>query len=89
AEWVAVDRFRGSYRDDNIAPQRFERAIADLLASGRFETVFDEDNVMVLRLRRSYRPSKEGAGGGTMGSPTSNAMVLRLRAGSSEAAGTP
>ena len=61
AEWVAVDRFRGSYRDDNIAPQRFKRALADLLASGRFETVFDEDNV----------------------------MVLRLRAGSSAAAGTP
>ena len=51
AQWVAVDRFRGSYRDDNIAPQRFRRALAELRASGRFETVFDEDNILVLRLR--------------------------------------
>ena len=49
AEWVAVDRFRGSYRDDNIAPQRFERALAELLASGRFRTVFQKDNILVLR----------------------------------------
>ena len=51
AQWIAVDRFRGSYRDDNIAPQRFRRALAELRASGRFETVFDEDNILVLRLR--------------------------------------
>ena len=51
AEWVAVDRFRGSYRDDNIAPQRFARALARLQASGRFEVVFEEDNILVLRLR--------------------------------------
>ena len=30
AEWIAVDRFRGSYRDDDIAPQRFARALARL-----------------------------------------------------------
>ena len=53
AQWIAVDRFRGSYRDDNIAPQRFRRALAELRASGRFETVFDEDNILVLRLKRS------------------------------------
>ena len=52
AEWIAVDRFRGSYRDDNIAPQRFKRALAELLASGRFETVFEKDNILVLRLKR-------------------------------------
>ena len=60
AEWVAVDRFRGSYRDDNVAPQRFAQALARLQASGRFEVVFEEDDILVLRLRE-----ESSAAGGT------------------------
>ena len=51
ATWVAVDRQRPSYRDQADAPVRFERAYAALRASGRFRVVFDEDGVVVLRLR--------------------------------------
>ena len=49
ADWVAVDRQRPSHRDDNDAPERFEAALARLVQSGRFETVFDEDGILVLR----------------------------------------
>lgn len=51
AEWVAVDRSRPSYRDEAVAPEKFARALERLLAGGRFAVVFDEDGVMVLRLR--------------------------------------
>ena len=51
AEWVAVDRQRPSHRDENDAPERFEASLARLLESGRFETVFDEDGILVLRRR--------------------------------------
>jgi hypothetical protein len=57
AEWVAVDRQRPSHRDDNDAPERFEASLARLLASGRFEILFDEDGILVLRAGSS------GAGG--------------------------
>jgi hypothetical protein len=49
ARWVAVDRTRPSYRDQNGWRDRFEAALARLRASGRFEVVFDEDGVLVLR----------------------------------------
>jgi uncharacterized membrane protein len=61
ATWVAVDEQRPSYRDQADAPVRFGRALAALRASGHFRVVFDEDGI----------------------------VVLRLRAGSSEAGGTP
>ena len=59
ATWVAVDRQRPSYRDLADAPVRFERAYAALRASGRFRVVFDEDGIVVLRLREG---SSAGAG---------------------------
>lgn len=52
ARWVAVDRRRPSYRDRAVAPEQFARALAALTASGRYETVFDEDGILVLRLRQ-------------------------------------
>jgi uncharacterized membrane protein len=51
AEWVAVDRTRPSHRDRAVAPEAFATALARLEASGRFEPVFDEDGILVLRLR--------------------------------------
>ncbi len=61
AEWVVVDRERPSHRDEADAPEKFAAALQKLRASGRFAVVFDEDGL----------------------------LVLRLRAGSSAAAGTP
>ena len=49
AEWVAVDRTRPSHRDEAVAPEKFAAALARLQATGRFETVFDEDGILVLR----------------------------------------
>ncbi len=49
ADWVAVDRTRPSHRDEAVAPQKFAASLARLEASGRFETVFDEDGILVLR----------------------------------------
>ncbi len=51
AEWVAVDRTRPSHRDEAVAPQKFAASLARLEATGRFETVFDEDGILVLRRR--------------------------------------
>ena len=59
ATWVAVDEQRPSYRDTADAPVRFERAYAALRASGRYQVVFDEDGVVVLRLKAG---SSVGAG---------------------------
>jgi Predicted membrane protein (DUF2079) len=61
AEWVVVDRERPSHRDQADAPEKFGAALQQLRASGRFAVVFDEDGL----------------------------LVMRLRAGSSAAAGTP
>jgi uncharacterized membrane protein len=61
AEWVVVDRTRPSFRDKADAPKEFAAALEAFRASGRFAVVFDEDGL----------------------------LVLRLRAGSSAAAGTP
>ena len=60
ASWVAVDRTRPSYRDEAVAPRKFAEALSALRAGGRFEVVFDEDGVVVLRLREG-----SPAGGGT------------------------
>jgi uncharacterized membrane protein len=51
AEWVVVDRGRPSYRDRADAPGEFGRALARIQAGGRFDVVFDEDDVLVLRRR--------------------------------------
>jgi len=51
ATWVAVDRQRPSYRDQADAPGPFGRALAALEASGRYGVVFDEDGIVVLRLK--------------------------------------
>ena len=51
AEWVVVDRFRGSFRDQAVAPERFAAALTRLRATGRWATVLDEDEILVLRLR--------------------------------------
>jgi len=51
ATWVAVDTERPSYRDRAVAPEAFANAFARLRASGRFRVVFDEDGIVVLRLR--------------------------------------
>jgi Predicted membrane protein (DUF2079) len=51
AEWVVVDRGRPSYRDQADEPAAFGRALARMRASGRFDVVFDEDEVIVLKRR--------------------------------------
>ena len=49
ARWVVVDRTRPSFRDQADDPQAFAAALARIEASGRFEPVFDEDGILVLR----------------------------------------
>ncbi len=61
AEWIVVDRSRPSHRDRAVAPAEFAAALARIEASGRFETVFDEDEILVLRRVRE----ESSAGGGT------------------------
>jgi uncharacterized membrane protein len=51
AEWVAVDRTRPSHRDKADAPDDFANALAALRASGSLAVVFDEDGILVARLR--------------------------------------
>ena len=53
AGWVAVDRMRPSHRDEADAPEKLAAALAELEREGRFEVVFDEDGVLVLRRARS------------------------------------
>ena len=60
AEWIAVDRTRPSHRDRAVAPEAFAAALARIQASGRFEPVFDEDGILVLRRVRAE--SSAGAG---------------------------
>ena len=51
ADWVVVDTERPSHRDAADAPAPFARALGELRESGRFETVFAEDGILVLRRR--------------------------------------
>ncbi len=51
AEWVAVDTFRPSHRDQAVAPVKFRASLARLEATGEFARVFDEDGFLVLRRR--------------------------------------
>ena len=60
ADWVAVDRTRPSYRDQAVAPRAFAEALAELEASGRFEPVFDEDGILVLRRVRAGSSAAAG-----------------------------
>jgi hypothetical protein len=62
AEWIAVDRTRPSHRDRAVAPEAFARALARIQASGRFEPVFDEDGILVLRRVGPRAESSAGAG---------------------------
>jgi hypothetical protein len=49
AQWVVVDRTRPSFRDQADEPEAFTAALVRIEASGRFERVFDEDGILVLR----------------------------------------
>ena len=60
AEWVVVDQFRGSFRDQAVAPERFAAALARLRATGRWETVLEEDEVLVLRVRTAGSSAAAG-----------------------------
>ena len=60
AAWVVVDRTRPSHRDQAVAPDAFAAALDRVEASGRFETVFDEDGILVLR---RVRGGSSAAGG--------------------------
>jgi hypothetical protein len=51
SEWIVVDGHRPSYRDRNDAPAAFRDALSRIREDGRFEVVFDEDRVLVLRRR--------------------------------------
>ena len=56
---VTVDEQRPSFRDQADSPTRFERAYAALRASGRFRVVFDQDGIVVLRLRAESSREQE------------------------------
>jgi len=60
AEWVVVDQFRASFRDQAVAPERFAAALARLRATGRWETVLEEDEVLVLRVRTAGSSAAAG-----------------------------
>jgi len=47
AQWVLVDRLRPAI-GDVVRPREHARAVADLLAGGRFRVVLDRDGVLVL-----------------------------------------
>ncbi len=49
ARWIVVDRFRMSYRDDNLAHRRGLRALRRVLESGRWRTVYARRGILVLR----------------------------------------
>jgi uncharacterized membrane protein len=49
AQWVVVDRTRPSFGDQADEPEAFAAALVRIEASGRFERVFDEDGILVLR----------------------------------------
>jgi uncharacterized membrane protein len=51
SEWVAVDLRRASYLDRPSAPSTAAIPLARLAASGDWETVLDEDGILVLRRR--------------------------------------
>jgi uncharacterized membrane protein len=60
ADWVAVDRTRPSHRDQAVAPEEFAAALARVEASGRFQSVFDEDGILVLRRVRAGSSAAAG-----------------------------
>jgi uncharacterized membrane protein len=60
AEWVVVDRMRPSHRDEAVAPRAFAASLARLEASGRFEVVFDEDGILVMRRVRAGSSAAAG-----------------------------
>lgn len=64
AEWVAVDLRRASYLDRRSAPSTAAVPLAELLESGDWVTVLEEDGIFVLRRR---------ATAGTANSATSRA----------------
>jgi uncharacterized membrane protein len=51
SEWVAVDLRRASYLDRPSAPSTAAIPLARLVASGDWETVLEEDGILVLRRR--------------------------------------
>jgi len=51
SEWVAVDLRHASYLDRPAAPSTAAIPLARLVASGDWETVLDEDGILVLRRR--------------------------------------
>jgi uncharacterized membrane protein len=53
ADWVAVDLRRASYLDRRSAPSTAAIPLAELLRSGAWETVLEEDGIFVLKRRAS------------------------------------
>ena len=49
SEWVAVDLRRASYLDRRSDPSTAAVPLAELLRSGSWSKVFDEDGIIVLR----------------------------------------
>jgi uncharacterized membrane protein len=56
ADWVAVDLKRASYLDRRSAPSTTAVPLALLLKSGSWETVFDEDGILVLHRENTSTP---------------------------------
>jgi uncharacterized membrane protein len=72
ADWVAVDLRRASYLDRRSAPSTTAVPLAELLRSGGWETVLEEDGIFVLRRRASTTSSARSSTSRTRTSQTTS-----------------
>jgi uncharacterized membrane protein len=79
AEWVAVDLRRASYLDRRSAPSTTAVPLAELLRSGGWETVLEEDGIFVLRRRASTTSSATSSTSRTRTSHTTSPTANRSR----------
>lgn len=71
AEWVAVDLRRASYLDLRSPPSTAAVPLARLLMSGEWETVLDDDGIVVLRRRTAATSTAKSAARSTLRARTS------------------
>lgn len=79
ADWVAVDLRRASYLDRRSAPSTTAVPLAELLRSGGWETVLEEDGIFVLRRRASTTRSATSSTSRTRTSHTASPIANRSR----------
>jgi uncharacterized membrane protein len=79
ADWVAVDLRRASYLDRRSAPSTTAVPLAELLRSGGWETVLEEDGIFVLRRRASTTSSATSSASRTRTSHTTSPTANKSR----------